>query len=108
PTNPIIDAVSCVSRGGDCRHAAPPFGGCAGPPSGNPLAAAAWGRQGEFHVPPASALSFPMRSVSVGFPTFGQTTDFAANPGAPNALGLVSGEGSLVQHTQKCGRTLSL
>jgi hypothetical protein len=28
----------------------------------------------------------------VGFPTFGQTTDFAANPGPPNALGLVSGE----------------
>ena len=26
PTNPITDAVSCVSRGGDCRHAAPPFG----------------------------------------------------------------------------------
>jgi hypothetical protein len=24
PTNPIINAVGCLSRGGDCRHGAPP------------------------------------------------------------------------------------
>jgi hypothetical protein len=32
PTNPIVDAVSCLSRGVDCRHAAPPFD-FAGPPA---------------------------------------------------------------------------
>jgi len=25
PTDPIVDAVGCLSRGGNCRHGAPPF-----------------------------------------------------------------------------------
>src|SRR6266699_1864857 len=25
PTDPIVDAVGCLSRGGNCQHGAPPF-----------------------------------------------------------------------------------
>jgi hypothetical protein len=72
PTNPIIDAVGCLSRGGNCRHGAPPFE-LQGRPRDKPLTAdarsktanarplkcfrvkQAYGGKGEPHLLPVSA-----------------------------------------------------
>jgi hypothetical protein len=82
PTNPIIDVVSCVSRGGDCRHAAPPFG-----LQGRPAIILSPQRPGGGKASSTSPLLprclFQCVACRWGSRLLVQTTDFAANPGRP-------------------------
>src|SRR5437868_2767526 len=86
PTDPIIEAVGCLSRGGNCRHGAPPFE-LQGRPRDKPITAdarsktanarplkcfrvkQAYGGKGEPHLLPRFRAMLEMRKPCVGFLT---------------------------------------